>query len=227
MELKKITSFFTEKSSETILEKLIKRKKIKEKNKLRTANLKHIKEIEAKYGVDFGGYIPDTAALGTSSELCNGYEPAYPMPEVFKYLNINEGDKLLDVGSGKGYAMYMFSSLPFERIDGVELSERLAELSKENLGKIFPQEQNRFKIFCENALSFEHLDDYNYIFMYNPFPRDVVGQFVDKLSESAKNRDNKLTVIYQNPQRGALFEQSGAFKTVLMTDGTAVFESII
>jgi hypothetical protein len=61
--------------------------------------------------------------------------------------------------------------------------------------------------------------------MYNPFPREVVEQFVNKLVDSAKGREDKLTVIYQNPQRGGLFEQSGIFETVLMEDGTAVFES--
>lgn len=220
MNISKLVSFF--KACGGVVEKLRKRK---EKSDMRNANFTVIKSVEDKYGVDFGGYIPDTAELGTSSNFCNGYEPAYPMPAVFSYLNIKPEDKLLDVGSGKGYAMYMFSSFPFSRIDGVELSEKLARISEENLRKIFPEQNGRFNVFCGNALDFEGLDEYNYIFMYNPFPREVVEQFVNKLVDSAKGRDDKLTVIYQNPQRGGLFEQSGIFETVLMEDGTAVFES--
>lgn len=202
-----------------------KNKKVKERKAIRSEHMAAIKVIEEELGVDFGGYIPDSAKLGTDPDCCNGYEAAYPMPEIFEYLNIKEGDRLLDVGSGKGYAMYMFSEFPFSVIHGVELSEYLAKISKENLQKIFPDDC-RFQVFTENALSFSHLDDYNYIFMYNPFPREVVGQFVEVLKQSALRRKDKLTVIYQNPQKGALFEVSGVFKTIMVKDGTAVFESI-
>lgn len=163
--------------------------------------------------------------MGNDPSVCNGYEAAYDMPEIFKLLNIKETDKLLDVGSGKGYAMYMFSGFPFSEIHGVELSEKLAKISERNLEKLFPND-NRFKVFCEDALAFPRVDDYNYIFMYNPFPREVVAEFVDLLKQSVLRRNDKLTVIYQNPQKGSLFEQSGVFKTVLLKDGTAIFESI-
>lgn len=225
MNIKKLISVLKETPVVDLSAKAKKLKSNKEKEQKRQENFDRIKKIEEKFGVDFNGYIPDTADLGTSSNICNGYEAAYPMPEVFKYLNIKEGDTLLDVGSGKGYAMYMFSEFPFTKIHGVELSENLAEISKDNLGKIFPASKEKFHVFCENALEFDKLDDYNYIFMYNPFPREIVGEFVDKLAESVKRRNDKLTVIYQNPQKGSLFEQSGVFDTVLRVDGTAVFES--
>ncbi len=225
MNIKKLISVLKETPVVDLSAKAKKFKINKEKEQKRQDNFDRIKKIEEKFGVDFSGYIPDTADLGTNSNICNGYESAYPMPEVFKYLNIKEGDTLLDIGSGKGYAMYMFSEFSFSKIHGVELSENLAEISIDNLGKIFPESQDRFHIFCENALEFDKLDDYNYIFMYNPFPREVVGEFVDKLAESVKRRNDKLTVIYQNPQKGSLFEQSGVFDTVLRVDGTAVFES--
>lgn len=200
-------------------------KSIKAKKEKQNKHAGEIKVIEDKLNVDFGGYIPDTAKLGTDSAFCNGYEASYPMPEILEYLHIKEGDRLLDVGSGKGYAMYIFSQLPFSEIHGIELSERLARISKENLQKIFPDD-SRFRVFTENALSFSHLDEYNYIYMYNPFPREVIGQFVEALKQSVLRREDKLTVIYQNPQKGALFEESGVFKTVMVKDGTAIFESI-
>ena len=209
-----------------ILIKLKNRKKVIEaKKQKRDGHSAQIQKIEEKYGVDFNGYISDATLLGIDSTMCNGYEASYDMPGVFDVLNIKETDRLLDVGSGKGYAMYMFSQFPFSAIHGVELSEELARISKENLEKIFPND-NRFKVFCENAFSFPKIDDYNYIYMYNPFPREVIGEFVEILKQSVLRREDKLTVIYQNPQKGSLFEQSGVFKTVLLKDGTAIFESI-
>lgn len=210
---------------ELLIELKNKRKNAKAKSIKRKEHFSQIKKIEELYGVDFNGYIPDATALGNDPSVCNGYEAAYDMPEVFKLLNIKETDKLLDVGSGKGYAMYMFSGFPFSEIHGVELSEKLAKISEQNLEKLFTND-NRFKVFCEDALTFSRIDDYNYIFMYNPFPREVVAEFVDLLKQSVLRRNDKLTVIYQNPQKGSLFEQSGVFKTVLLKDGTAIFESI-
>lgn len=206
------------------VKKVYKRKKyVKEKRK---EHSREIKEIEDKFGVDFGGYIPDCAKLGTDSSYCNGYESSYPMPEILEYLNIKEGDKLLDVGSGKGYAIYVFSQFPFSALHGVELSESLADISRKNFSKLFPND-GRFKVFTENALTFSRLDDYNYIYLYNPFPREVIGQFVENLKQSVLRRGGeKITVIYQNPQKGALFEESGVFKKVLIKNGTAIFESI-
>lgn len=214
------------KSPKKLLEKLKERNsKAKEKQAKRNQHLAELCVLEEKYGVDFAGYVPDTKELGTDSAFCNGYEAAYPMPEIFNFLNIKEGDTLLDVGSGKGYAMYLFSTFPFSRIDGVELSKKLVEISRANLSKLFPEQEGRFTVYCENALDFDRLGEYNYIFMYNPFPRDVIEQFVEKLSASAMKREGKLTVIYQNPQKGSLFEESGVFKTVLIKNGTAIFES--
>ena len=193
-----------------------------EKRKLHEKELQILSE---RLGVDFGGYIPDTESLGTNSAYCNGYEASYPMPEIFRMLDIKQGDRLLDIGSGKGYAMYLFSQFPFSKIHGVELSEELFKISKANLEKIFPDD-DRFQVFCGDALELDCLDDYNYIFMYNPFPREIIPTFVDRLKKSLINNPRKLVVVYQNPQRGALFEESGVFKTLMLKDGTAVFESI-
>ena len=113
----------------------------KVKEQKRQENLARIKSVEDAYEVDFGGYIPNTLELGTDGSMCNGYEAAYPMPQVFKYLDIKEDDALLDVGSGKGYAMYMFSEFPFSKIHGVELSEELVRISKGNLEKLFPADE--------------------------------------------------------------------------------------
>ncbi len=195
-------------------------------NKKRSQHNKEIELIENRYGVDFGGYIPDVNSSLEESGQCNGYEASYSMPNIFKILRINEDAKILDVGCGKGYAMYLFSQFPFSKIDGVEINKSLAAIAEENMNKIFPDNNGKFNVFCENALTFSHLEDYDYIYMYNPFPRDVVEQFVKKLEEAAIKKQGKLIVIYQNPQKGSLFEEGGVFKTTLRIDGTAVFESV-
>ncbi len=206
--------------------------RLKERNEINEAKriareekMQAIKKTEVEYNVDFGGYIPDIGELGLLEGQCNGYEPSYDMPEIFGYLDVKPGDRLLDVGCGKGYAMYLFSGFPFSEIHGVELSERLADIAEDNLSKLFPNEKERFHIYRENALEFDKLDDYNYIYMYNPFPPEIVGLFAEKLKESAKRCPRKLTVIYQNPQKGSTIENGDVFRLVMYKDGTALFES--
>ncbi len=48
----------------------------------------------------------------------------------------------------------------------------LADIDQNNLTKFFAEEKERFHIYRENALTFDKLDDYNYIYMYNfPSPK--------------------------------------------------------
>ncbi len=223
--IKRVIEILSSTPLSEISDTIKKRKPSIELHKLKEDKMKKIAGIEAKYDVDFGGYIPDVKNLGLIEGQCNGYEPSYDMPGVFSYLNIKEGDRLLDIGCGKGFAMYRFADLPFSRIDGVELSHSLADIAEKNLEKLFPREKERFHIYRENALDFDELDEYNYIYMYNPFPPAVVGRFAEKLKESAKNGNRTLTVIYQNPQKGSLIENDGIFKRILFVDGTAVYES--
>lgn len=223
--IKRAIEFLSSTPLSEMPDRIKKRRASIERHKLKEDKMKKIADIEAQYGVDFCGYIPDVKEIGLIEGQCNGYEPSYDMPGIFGYLNIKEGDKLLDVGCGKGFAMYLFANFPFSRIDGVELSSELADIAEDNLKKLFPDEKERFHIYRENALEFNNLDEYNYIYMYNPFPPEVVGRFAEKLKESAKNGNRKLTVIYQNPQKGSLIEKGGVFKRALFMDGTVVFES--
>ena len=224
--LKRIAVFLKTTPPKDIFKRLVKRHKaIKYARDIREEKMAEIKQLETEKGVDFGGYIPDVKELGLTEGQCNGYEPSYEMPEIFSYLNITAEDKLLDLGCGKGYAMYLFSQFPFSQIDGVELSKPLCEICNNNLDKLFTDSRERFTVFNENALDFDKLDDYNYIYMYNPFPVEIMPQVANMLIESAKRREGKLTVIYQNACKGSLIEADGTFERIMMVKGTALYES--
>ena len=99
------------------------------RGKRKKEKLRALRRFDRKHRVDFGGYIPPDA-LGNLSVGGNAYEPSYPMPNLLKSLRVHADDQLLDIGCGKGYAMYCFAELLFSRIDGLECNHRLAETAQ-------------------------------------------------------------------------------------------------
>ncbi len=182
--------------------------------------LKEIRRFDRKHGVDFGGYIPPDA-LGNHSVGGNAYEPSYPMPNLLKSLRVFEDDCLLDVGCGKGYAMYCFAALPFSRIDGLEYSHRLAKTARSNLAKLFPG-SDRFRVYEGDAALWSDYDRYTYVYLYNPFKAHVVEKVCCELAESLKRAPRRLTVVYQAPFHWDVLRAYG-FLPVMQMDGAAVF----
>ncbi len=205
--------------------KVVERNKKKHQlEKLKTERAEKIRQIEISAGVDFGGYVKNDEAVGVETGTANDYEPSYDMPVIMDYLKVTPEDSFIDLGCGKGWAMQMFSTFPFKRIDGVELNKKLSDIAENNFKTIYG-DNDRFHIFNENVFDFKYLDDYNYIYMYNPFPREVFPDVAKLLKESAKRQGRKVTVIYQNPQKGSLIEDDGTFKRIMFADASALYES--
>jgi SAM-dependent methyltransferase len=118
------------------------------------------------------------------------------LDDLLRKLPICLSDTVLDIGCGKGGAMLTLAAWPFSRVDGVEISPNLARVARQNL-KRFGISQAR--VFCCDAADFRDLDDYNYVYMYNPFPETVMRQVVENLQRSLELRPRKLTLIYKNP----------------------------
>jgi hypothetical protein len=54
-------------------------------------------------------------------------------------------------------------------------------------------------VFCADAAEFRELDDYEYFYLYNPFPEAVMRQVVENIRGSLERRPRKVTLIYKNP----------------------------
>lgn len=189
---------------------------------IRHNKYKEIHNFEKKYGVDFGGLIKNGRKLGIKKGEGNGYEPCYDMTHLLSKLNITEEDSFLDIGCGKGWAMYKFSQFPFSKIVGIELNEELINIAKQNLSKLKPEDK-RFVFLHQNALDFNDYDDFNYIFMYNTFPLEVFTNFYNKLKQSIERKNRKVYFIYHNPQCRSILDNDTLFKKVYHRDNTAVY----
>lgn len=182
--------------------------------------LKTLRRFDRRHKVDFGGYIPPDA-LGNGCVDGNAYEPSYPMPNLLKALRVLEGDCLMDVGCGKGYAMYSFAELPFSRIDGLEYNHQLAEIARKNFARLFPGSE-RFHVYEGDAALWSDYDRYTFIYLYNPFKARVVERVCDELVESLRRAPRRLTIVYQAPFHWDVLKARG-FLPVMQMDGAAVF----
>ena len=87
-------------------------------------------------GADFSAWMTQETA-GFSEEHGNQYQPSTDgLAGILKKLPVGEDDRILDIGCGKGKAMYIMSRFPFGRIRGYDLSDRLVETANDNFRKL-------------------------------------------------------------------------------------------
>jgi SAM-dependent methyltransferase len=132
------------------------------------------------------------------------------LADLLRRLPICASDKLLDIGCGKAGAMLTLVQYPFARVDGVEISPNLARIARQNLKRLGV---SNARVFCCDAAEFRELDDYNYFYMYNPFPESVLRCVMENISRSLERRPRKVTLIYKNPIFEAVMVDCGFTKS--------------
>ncbi len=113
------------------------------------------------------------------------------------------------MGCGKGETLVRLSKFPFKNIAGVELSDSLYEIAQQNLRIIGTK---KIKLFHCNAVDFTDFDSYNYIYMFNPFPENIMKEVVINIENSLYRMPRKLTIIYSHPKFHSTIDSSKIIK---------------
>jgi SAM-dependent methyltransferase len=92
------------------------------------------------------------------------------IPRVMRSLEVGRDDVFVDFGSGKGRVVLQAARYPFGRVVGVEISEELNRIARENV------ERGRHRLACQDVelvtadvLEYEIPDDMTYAYFYYPF----------------------------------------------------------
>lgn len=136
--------------------------------------------------------------LHTSSKQSVVFQATRDLKYLRRILNdleITKNDSILDLGCGKGFLIKFFSEFQFKKVGGVEISKELCKIAERNLNK---EGIRDFEIFNENAMTFNEYDNYNYFYMFNPFPSVVVQEVMKKLKKLVED-GRIVTIIYHNP----------------------------
>ena len=180
-----------------------------------------IEEFDRKYGVNTNGIISLSKLNITSKNWVYGvrYEPVelIDFDEICKELKIPYNKFIfIDLGSGKGLAILLASALSFKQIIGVEFSEELNRIAKNNIS-IFPDEVKKcsdIKILCLDACQFIFPDDPFVLYMYNPFEWPVMKQVRDNVVSTFRKHPRRIVVVYFTPRYSYLWDSINFLRKV-------------
>lgn len=149
-------------------------------------------------GLDFIGNVSATdAGLDPTLSVRYAASGTLHLKEIFRNLPIKSTDTIIDIGCGKGAAIRQMLAYPFARVDGLELSTLLFDIACRNFRRIGSLSA-RVHIFQGDATTFEGLDRYSHIYLYNPFRESIVRSFIANLNSSLSRKQRSVTVIYNN-----------------------------
>lgn len=100
------------------------------------------------------------------------------------------------------------SKFPFKKISGIEFSQKLYEGCKKNIDKL---NDSRLSAFYGDAGDFDSFDDYNYIFMFNPFGLAIMSRVLENIYKSYSDNPRLITLIYKNPVYNKEILETGIF----------------
>jgi len=118
---------------------------------------------------------------------------------------------LIDFGCGTGRILMVGLNLGFKTTIGIERSENLCQVAKQNL-QIFSNKcnkQGQFEIVVKDASLFEIPHEANVLYFFNPFNAQVMESVVQNILASHRVAPRSLWVIYLNPCHGTIFEKNG------------------
>ncbi len=162
--------------------------------------------VYEKEGIDF------VSKQSSDSDGHNRYQVT--RPQHLEYLNsffekqsITESDSILDVGCGKGGMLAFFSNYDFGAVDGLEYSEQLCEICRNNMDKL----NLKASVINSDATAYEGLSNYNYFYLYNPFNEDLTRKFANQLLKSFNetSKYSRFYIIYTNPVNKHVFTDLG------------------
>lgn len=164
--------------------------------------------FEKTRGLDFT--MRDLSLLKKSRGMYHGYSKTeeHHLREIFRGLPFTGGERLLDIGCGKGVVLLEASAYPFEKVAGIDIDGRLIAVARRNF-RILKME-GRVECIQADAAAFEGYGEYNVFFLFNPFGAAVMEKVADKLISVSRRK--RITVIYHNPVYLDLFEKKGKLK---------------
>ena len=158
-------------------------------------------------GVDFG--FESTAHLGLPPPHFHFSSGGPILARVFRSIEIPPGSVALDLGSGKGGAALTLSRAGFAEVIGVELSDTLVQVARRNAERLG---SNDVRFVQGNAGVFQDYNRVTHIFMYNPFPCEVMKQVLSNVRASLEREPRAMTIVYRKPLCHGVIVESELFE---------------
>lgn len=171
------------------------------------------KRGEKKYGIKTTGYdnLHHLVKKGIDIDHSTIYMPAgYYMLEKLlgEAAQLPHNTHFLDIGCGKGRAMFVAAHYKFTHISGIDISKKFCDYT-EHLMKQLPFKNVHTSVLHADAFYYRIPKDIQVIFLFNPFDEVIMSGVVENILISLEQRPRDLYIIYMNPQQKELFLEAG------------------
>jgi hypothetical protein len=164
-------------------------------------------------------------------ELLSGgrYQPSEPslFHQILHSLPVApNGFTFIDLGSGKGRTLLMASDYPFRRIVGVEFLVELEIIARHNIARYRGERQKCFVLESQrgDARDFEFPAEPTVLYLFNPFPEDVLRAVLARLHNSVADFPRTVYVLYHNLVHEKIFVQQEWLQPVYRTPLYAIYQ---
>lgn len=119
---------------------------------------------------------------------------------IIKHVNKNidfKDKNIIDLGSGKGYLVYLLNKTnKFNKVAGIELLSELHEIAINNMKRL--NIYDKVELVNGDVRNFTGIDNFNYLLMFNPFPKEAMKEVVKQIKLSLDRKPRKICIIYIN-----------------------------
>ncbi len=159
------------------------------------------KLLDRRLGIRTTGLVGNAAL--EHSEHCHGYEAMHYgcLRTAMNYFAPDPNrDVMLDYGCGMGRAVVVAATFSFRRVIGVELSESLCDVARNNLRQAVRHLSCRdVRILNADATTYEVPPDVTAVFMFNPFAGPALQAVLERLAESLRRSPRAMRIVYVYP----------------------------
>ncbi len=195
-----------------------------------------LRRYDCKHNVETAGLIElDQLGIDSSSKAY-GTRYGGATPWLFKdsldQIPIDHKNyTFIDIGSGKGAALFQASDYPFKQIIGVEFAQALHEVALRNIANFRSKTQRCKNItaICGDAAVYKYPTGPWVLFFNSPFGVPIWKLVAENIARSARG-DQKSYLIYMNygwaPEAAEFVEGLSFLKLIYRGDTTNIFEFV-
>lgn len=186
--------------------------------------------FDRRYGTDTGTLAP-LRWWNSRIPIHSGYMPApvRTIRSIFDALPIIPSQfSLIDIGSGKGRALFVGAEAGFARCIGVERNPALCRTARRNLVAWQSRTEATTLIDIQrgDATCFAFPPGPLVVFMYNPFGAETMERVIGNLEKTYRRTPRPIFLVMLHPRFNGLVAGSGFLKPLWLRNTTTDFHSV-
>jgi SAM-dependent methyltransferase len=187
-------------------------------------------DFDQRTGLDTAGIVKIYKLDSVNGNYIHGqgYQPIHPSAFVEALQEIPADFSrytFVDLGCGKGRALFLASEFGFKRIIGIDISPILVRSALENLAKW--KRKSNIEIGCADASEWEWPQENLVVFLYNPFDSVILIKVLEKLRRSRAGIPRDLWVIYCSPTHSRCVESQHWLRKTRSLGASVIYRALI